>query len=155
MEVTQASKNDLNEISRLFESAKKQMEQSKIYQWTSIYPNKKIIEIDIEKHRLFKLVNKNQIVTVATLDNESQGNFTIRRIATEPNHLSNGYASLLLGDIISKVKQKKGKHIYSSTNHTNVKMQNFFNKHGFEKISEYTEIEREHLGSFYKYLKKI
>lgn len=30
-----------------------------------------------------------------------------------------------------------------------------FFKHGFEKISEYTEIERENLGSFYKYLKQI
>lgn len=155
MKITQAKKNDLNEISQLFESAKKQMEQSNIYQWTQVYPNEKMIQLDIENHRLFKLINKNQIITVATLDCQDQKNFVIRRIATEPDHLSNGYASLLLGDIINKVKEKKGKHIYSSTNHTNVKIQHFFNKHGFEKISEYTEIEREHLGSFYKYLKKI
>ncbi|WP_207695347.1 hypothetical protein DOK67_0001825 [Enterococcus sp. DIV0212c] len=155
MKITLANPKDFREINHLFEAAKSQMIHADVHQWTTTYPNEQIVQNDISDHQLYKLADQDKIVAVATLDISGHDEFTLRRIATDPNYLSNGYASVLLNDIINRVKEKNGKHIYSSTNHSNLKMQHFFKKHGFEKISEYTEIEREHLGSFYKYLKKI
>ncbi|MGX7148057.1 GNAT family N-acetyltransferase [Enterococcus ureasiticus] len=155
MEITLAEPKDFNVINQLFEAAKRQMIQDNIHQWTKAYPNEQIVQNDIRDHLLVKLVDNDKIVAVATLNITREKEYIVRRIATDPNYLSNGYASILLNDIINRAKEKNGKHIYSSTNHSNLKMQHFFKKHGFEKISEYTEIEREHLGSFYKYLKKI
>ncbi|MTD41429.1 GNAT family N-acetyltransferase [Erwinia sp. CPCC 100877] len=155
MEIRLADSSDFKEINRLLEAAKRQMEQSRIYQWTQAYPNQEIIRTDISNLQLYKLVDHCSIVAVATLTTEAPDKHTLRRIATDPDCLANGYASILLNDIINRVKAKNGKHLYSSTNHTNLKMQHFFKKHGFEKVSEYKEIEREHLGSFYKYLKRI
>ncbi|OJG54592.1 hypothetical protein RV06_GL002551 [Enterococcus haemoperoxidus] len=150
-----ADSKDYKEINDLFEAAKSYMYQTSVYQWTSTYPNEQTIQHDIYDQHLYKLVDNCIIVAVATIEVMNQESYILRRIATNPNYLSKGYASNLLNDIINNIKEKNGKHIYSSTNHSNLKMQHFFKKHGFEKISEYTEIEREHLGSFYKYLKKI
>ncbi|WP_086312070.1 hypothetical protein A5821_003334 [Enterococcus sp. 7F3_DIV0205] len=155
MEITLAELKDFKEINDLFESAKKYMDQTNVHQWTKFYPNEHIVQHDIYERSLYKLVEEHHIVAVATVDKLDQNIYSLRRIATNPDYISNGYASSLLNDIINRVKEKNGKHIYSSTNHSNRSMQHFFKKHGFEKISEYTEIEREHLGSFYKYLKKI
>ncbi|ALS01464.1 hypothetical protein ATZ33_08820 [Enterococcus silesiacus] len=155
MKITLAEPKDLKEINQLFEAAKRQMIQADIHQWTTAYPNEQIVQKDINDHLLYQLVDGDTIVAVATLNKTRKAEYIVRRIATDPNYLSNGYASILLNDIINRAKEKNGKYIYSSTNHSNLKMQHFFKKHGFEKISEYTEIEREHLGSFYKYLKKI
>lgn len=155
MEITLALQKDLREIYHLFEAAKRQMDQTNVHQWTIHYPNKEIVEADIANQQLYKLVVNKKIVAVATLSFESQESYTLRRIATNPDYLSKGYASVLINDLINRIREKNGKHIYSSTNHSNEKMQHFFKKIGFEKISEYAESEREHLGSFYKYLKEI
>jgi N-acetylglutamate synthase-like GNAT family acetyltransferase len=155
MEIRVADPSNFNEINHLLEAAKRQMAQAHIYQWTADYPNQKIIQEDLASQQLYTLVDQNSIVAVATLTVEAPEDYTLRRIATDPNCLENGYASILLNDIMNRVKAKNGKHLYSSTNHSNLKMQHFFRKHGFEKVSEYQESEREHLGSFYKYLKKI
>lgn len=155
MEITLATKENLSEINDLFEAAKKQMSQTNVHQWTACYPNERIVETDIKQQQVYKLVTNQKIMAVATLSRESQENYTLRRIATDPDYLSSGYASILLKELINQIKEKNGKYIYSSTNHSNKKMRSFFNKVGFEKISEYTEQEREHLGSFYKYLKEI
>ncbi|MFK4566820.1 GNAT family N-acetyltransferase [Enterococcus sp. UD-01] len=155
MEIRLADPSDFNEIDHLLEAAKKQMAQAHIYQWTTDYPNQKIIQEDLAGQQLYTLIDQGSIVAVATLTTEAPADYTLRRIATDPAYLANGYASILLNDIINRVKAKNGKHLYSSTNHSNLKMQNFFRKHGFEKVSEYKESEREHLGSFYKYLKRI
>lgn len=155
MEIMLAESKDDKEINDLFEAAKKFMNQTNVYQWTPTYPTIQIVRQDIYAQHLYKLVADHTIVAVATVERKAQDSYVLRRIATNPNYLSNGYASNLLNDIINNIKEKNGKHIYSSTSHSNVKMQHFFKKHGFEKISEYIEIEREHLGSFYTYLKKI
>ncbi|MFD1902320.1 GNAT family N-acetyltransferase [Enterococcus termitis] len=155
MKITQAEPKDSKEINYLFEAAKRQMQRTHVEQWTKSYPNESIILSDITRRQLYKLSEDQKIVAVATLNEQGNGDFVLRRVATDPSYLSNGYASILLNDIINRIKERKGKYIYSSTNHSNLKMQRFFKKHGFEKISEYTETEREHLGSFYKYLKKI
>ncbi|WP_348922217.1 GNAT family N-acetyltransferase [Enterococcus rotai] len=155
MKIMLAEAIDYLEINDLYEAAKQYMHQTEVYQWTNDYPNEQIVQQDIAVQCLYKLVDDGQIVAVATVDILDQDTYILRRIATDPNYLSNGYASNLLNDIINSIKEKNGKHIYSSTNHSNLNMQHFFRKHGFEKISAYTEVEREHLGSFYKYLKKI
>lgn len=155
MKIQLAEPSDSKEINHLLEAAKAYMQQNGVQQWTKDYPNETIVQRDIQDLALYKVVECHQIIAVATLTRNQQNVYTLRRIATDPNHLSNGYASSLLNDIINKIKEKNGKHIYSSTHHSNIHMQRFFTKHGFEKVSEYTEKDREHLGSFYKYLKKI
>ncbi|MBO0468626.1 GNAT family N-acetyltransferase [Enterococcus plantarum] len=155
MKIMLAELKDSREINELFECAKKYMNQMDVHQWTKLYPNEDIVQQDIYNGSLYKLIEGHKLTAVATLDKLDQKAYRLRRIATNPNDLSKGYASSLLNDIINRIKEKNEKHIYSSTNHSNRNMHYFFKKHGFEKISEYTEAEREYLGSFYEYLKKI
>ena len=58
---------------------------------------------------LYKLLDKRIIVAMATLEVIRQKNYILRRIATNQNHLFNGYASKLLNAIISIIKEKNGK----------------------------------------------
>lgn len=142
-------------IYQLIEQEKATMLAAEVYQWTEFYPNQAIVTKDIALQQLVILVVGNEIITVATVSKLNQWDYKIERIATKHQHAAKGYATRLLNDIINQIKEKKGKHIYSSTNHTNQQMQNFFAKLGFEKISESLVAGRESLGSFYEYLKKI
>lgn len=150
-----ATTMDQQEIYQLLEQEKKTMAASGVYQWTETYPNQAIVERDIIKQRLFILVIANEIITVATVSKLAQRSYKIERVATKHQYAGKGYATQLVNDIIKQIKEKKGKYIYSSTNHTNQQMQSFFTKLGFKKVSESIVFGREQLGSFYEYLKKI
>lgn len=93
--------------------------------WTSTCLNEQIVQQDICDQHLYKLGDACNIVTRATIEGMNQENYRLRRIETNPNCLSIGYASNLLNDIIN-IKEKNGKNTYSSTNHSNLKMQYFF-----------------------------
>lgn len=155
LNVCRAGEEDLDFICFLFDLAKSNMLDSNIFQWTTEYPNQSIIEQDIKDRRLIKLCSERKILCVASIYQLTNNDFQLNRIVVNPENSNRGYATLLLNEICFEIKNKKGKRLFSSTNHTNKAMQMFFKKNHFIKVEDYVEQERQHLGLFYKYLKII
>jgi ribosomal protein S18 acetylase RimI-like enzyme len=70
MELQLAKTEDLEDIDKLFSNAIKAMIKNNILQWDAIYPDKNILENDILKNQMYKMVSGNAIVSVFVLNKE-------------------------------------------------------------------------------------
>uniref|UniRef100_UPI00403F24D3 GNAT family N-acetyltransferase n=1 Tax=Candidatus Enterococcus willemsii TaxID=1857215 RepID=UPI00403F24D3 len=147
---------DLAEIVVLFNQAKRHMVRQGIYQWTSEYPNEKLIKEDIHEKRLYKLVENDKIVNVVTLEiNQAEKLAWMKRFVTIPEKESTGLASVMLENIYRMMKERKLSFLYASTNHTNKNMRYFFEKHCFHFVASYVPENRSEFGEFLIYKKQM
>jgi N-acetylglutamate synthase-like GNAT family acetyltransferase len=149
-----ATNQDIVEIVELFQKAKRQMEREHILQWNQEYPNSNIITQDILEKKCYKLVEKKEIVSVASIFQE-KGVCWIKRFATNPAYTECGFASQLYQFLEKLGIDDQAEKIYSSTNNSNQKMQNFFLKQGFVRQSKYEEESRKSYGEFYIFCKRL
>jgi ribosomal protein S18 acetylase RimI-like enzyme len=70
MKIKPAKMEDLNIIDEIYKSATENMIKNNIFQWDEIYPNKNILENDILKNQMYKIILDNDIVSVFVLNKE-------------------------------------------------------------------------------------
>lgn len=70
MELKLAEVNDLDIINNIYKNAINNMINNNIFQWDEIYPNKYILEDDIKKKHLYKIILENNIISAFVLNKE-------------------------------------------------------------------------------------
>lgn len=70
LEFRLAVKNDLNIIYSMFRNAIDKMNESSIFQWDNIYPNKETLQNDIEKSQMYIGFINDKIVSAFVLNKE-------------------------------------------------------------------------------------
>jgi RimJ/RimL family protein N-acetyltransferase len=70
MEIQLAKIDDLNNIVRTFKNVIENMIKNNIFQWDEIYPNEDILENDIRKNQMYKIILDNNIISVFVLNKE-------------------------------------------------------------------------------------
>ena len=118
-----ADSSDLSRLVELFQSAKKQLDQQEIFQWTDFYPSKEVIEKDLKDQTLFVLKNKQDLIGAVTLNDHQDEEYqsihwkfnaekvlVIHRLMVDPKFQNQGYARQLMDFAEAFAK----KHHYSS-----------------------------------------
>jgi GNAT superfamily N-acetyltransferase len=70
MELQLAKIEDLNIIDKIFKKAIENMIRNNILQWDEVYPNENILENDITKNQMYKIIMGNNIISVFVLNKE-------------------------------------------------------------------------------------
>ncbi|MDR0828921.1 MAG: GNAT family N-acetyltransferase [Prevotellaceae bacterium] len=70
MELQLAKIEDLNIIEKIFKNVIQNLTDNNIFQWDEIYPNATILEIDILKNQLYKIIFENNIISAFVLNKE-------------------------------------------------------------------------------------
>lgn len=155
-EIVIATRDKLSEMMSLVEKAKIAMKNDGIYQWTSRYPNKEVILEDIMNRDMFLLIDNKKIMSMASFHYDLEKNsYLLKRLVSNADEVNQGQASILYNNLEKKARELEVSSIYSSTNHTNYKMINFFNKNNFILVNQYFEKNREEYGKFYLYRKNV
>jgi ribosomal protein S18 acetylase RimI-like enzyme len=108
MKIRIAKPKDLNLIHEIVINATRHMDEYGINQWDEIYPNKNILQNDIEKQELyvieigrkivgFIVLNEDQSPEYATLNWEHNGRaFIVHRLTINPDYQRQGLATRLM-----------------------------------------------------------
>ncbi|MDR2044427.1 MAG: GNAT family N-acetyltransferase [Clostridium sp.] len=70
MELRLVKIEDINVIDKIFKHSIENMIKNNIFQWDEIYPNKEILENDIRKNQMYKIILNSNIVSVFVLNKE-------------------------------------------------------------------------------------
>jgi GNAT superfamily N-acetyltransferase len=70
MKLQFAEIEDINIIDKIFKNAIENMIKNNVFQWDEIYPNKEILENDIIKNQMYKILFNNDIVSIFVLNKE-------------------------------------------------------------------------------------
>jgi predicted amidohydrolase/GNAT superfamily N-acetyltransferase len=115
--------SDLNQLFQIYVNGKTDLEKNGIYQWTSNYPTRSIIESDLKKDVLFVLKNSKEIIGAINISEEQEPEYetinwefdnskvlVIHRLVIDPKYQGKGYAIKLM-DYAEKFASKNN---YSS-----------------------------------------
>lgn len=157
-----ATQEDLNEIYEIFDSIKKEMAMDNNPQWgVSIeqypyldedfidYPNRQIIEEDINNKELYIYEEDNLIKGIITIckdngeykdivETSDKEAFIIHRLAIPKEYRKLGLAQKLISYAEDKAKEDKISIIKADTEVNNEKMNNLFIKLGFKVKGTFT-----------------
>lgn len=138
-----ATKEDKNEVLKIYNDAKKFIKEYNSPQWQSGYPNEQSFDNDLLNNSIYVNIKENKIVGVATILSyeptyeiieygkwlNDEPYKVIHRIATSIDSLGKGYASDFLSFINNELKSK---NIRIDTHELNKPMIKFLIKNGFE-----------------------
>ena len=143
-----AEKSDLEKILEIIEDAKNEMARENRDQWNTEYPDRSLIEEDLNlKHGY--VLSGNEIVSYASIffnhDDEYQNLKTgkwltldgeymsMHRLAVKEEYKGKGIASLVFANEIELGRKMGLKSFRGDTREDNKKMLHLFDKFGFEK----------------------
>lgn len=147
MEFRKSKKQDIEKIISVIKKAQDYLKEQGIDQWQNGYPNKEIIEKDIDDESSYILIDGEKVIgtTVLSFDGEetynsiyegewlTNGDYAvIHRIAVDRDLKRRGLGSKVLKEAEKECENKKVKSIKIDTHRKNKAMQGLLNKNGFK-----------------------
>jgi RimJ/RimL family protein N-acetyltransferase len=151
LEIIKITNEELDYVVNLYKDVIVKMEESNIFQWDEIYPDRSILKDDIIKEQMFGIKMNNEIVSVFVINNEfdkeylngnwqyNQNNYkVIHRICVKSNCQNAGIGTKTM---ITIEEYLKNNHVGSirldafSNNPISLRM---YNKLGYKKVGEAT-----------------
>lgn len=142
-----AEKEDINEIFSIFQNAVDNMNNNNIFQWDKIYPNKNIIETDIEKKQMYIGLLHNKIVSAYVLNCEYDKEYNngkwqypdskyivVHRLCVNPDYQNNGIGTLTMLHIENEMQKLKTETIRLDVFTLNPYAIKMYEKLGYNKV---------------------
>ena len=148
-----ATKEDIENVTKIMESIKEEMRNEGNPQWGSTdddYPSVAKLLDDIEKEKMIKYVEDNQIKGIVSLardtsreydgllENSLEDSFIIHRLAVPQEYRKQQIATKLIQYAEVHAKNNQVNVLKSSTEVSNEKMNKFLIRHGFVHKGIYT-----------------
>lgn len=142
-----AKYSDLNSIMKIIRLCADHMISNNILQWNNLYPNKEIIQKDIEHKEMLVYETKNEIIgcivisetkdkeyeSVKWLENNDSCIY-IHRLAVNPTFQNSGIGNKLMEHAENYARKKQLTSVRLDTFSKNIKNQKFYEKRGYEKL---------------------
>ena len=147
-----ATIEDLNQVEMIMRSIKEEMRQEGNPQWGSTdedYPSISKLLDDINNKKMIKYVENNIIKGIVSLardtareydgllDNSLEESYIIHRLAIPQEYRQQKIATKLIQYAEIEAKNNQIRLLKSSTEESNLKMNNFFIRHGFTHKGQY------------------
>lgn len=149
MDIFRPEKRDIPSILELLQACALDMNTRGIHQWDEFYPNREVVESDVENESIFMVKAGQEIAGVITFDqNQSEeyktiawrynepGILVIHRLAVRPKHQKQGIAQKLM-DYATECGVRENCHsIRLDTYSGNEQAVNFYKRRGFDLCGE-------------------
>ncbi|WP_294354093.1 GNAT family N-acetyltransferase [uncultured Clostridium sp.] len=142
-----AKKSDLDKIFEMYTDAIKEMEKNNIHQWDELYPDKEILEEDIEKQEMYLAFDDDKVVAAYVLNEVCDEEYldgewkfpdasfsVIHRLCVNPKYQRCGVGSKTVKYIEDKVKLKGIESIRLDTFTLNPYSLRMYDKLGYKKV---------------------
>ena len=145
MNLRLANMADLPQLKAVYKKIIEHMDKNKIQIWDEIYPCEFFAE-DIDKQRLYVLMEKDEIVSAFVLCDSNAGEnymkwesrqdkaLYIDRLAVNVNHLRKGIGSVTLNKAVVLAKDKGAKYLRLFVVDINEPAINLYIKNGFARV---------------------
>lgn len=167
----QAKLDDLPRIIDIIDSAKKTLKDRGVDQWQQGYPNKEILEQDIQEGISFVLMLNGRVVGVAALQQGYDKNYQdmdsgswsddsdvtysiIHRIAIEADHQGEHLSAALIQKLMTMSYYLGYRDVRIDTHPENLVMQHIITSNGFEEKGTITMDEDDGIRLAYQILLK-
>ena len=147
MIITNASKQDLEQLFSVVKSCAINLIEQGIFQWSENYPTKEILSSDIAFQQIWKIENETGIVGSIVLTEiedpeyehvkwltKNQKNLYIHRLAIHPNFQGRGYAQKLMDFAEKFAIENNYNSIRLDTFSKNKRNQKFYEKRNYIKL---------------------
>lgn len=151
MEIREATKNDIDDIERIYENIHDEEEKGLTTTgWIrNIYPTRKTAEDALERKDLFVMEDEGEIVAVAVINQKQVDEYryaawkhnakeneimVLHGLAVDPYHKSKGYVKSFIAFYEDYAKMHHCITLRMDTNVRNVKARNLYKKLGYEEI---------------------
>jgi ribosomal protein S18 acetylase RimI-like enzyme len=144
-----AKTEDLNIINDIYKNAIENMIKNSIFQWDEIYPNKNIIESDIVKKQLYKVIFENNIISAFVLNKEYDNEYSngiwnyngnnfivLHRLCLNTKYQNKGFGTKIMLHIENYLKSKNINSIRLDAFSENLIALKLYNKLGYKKVGE-------------------
>ena len=159
-----ATLKDQQEITEIYEDAKKLFSDLGYYQWKGEYPNYRNFLFDLNNNKILVLEINNHIASILTLVSEIDKNYleidgkwlndeeyvSIHRNATSHNFYHQGYATTLFTEAEKYVLEMGRNNIRIDTHEDNIYMQRMLEKLGYKKCGIIKLLGRDDLDNPYR-----
>lgn len=150
--------SQLNEILRITDACRVELEVKGIHQWTLDYPSRKAFEIDLVRNELYVLKHANQIVGCIVvslfMDEEYRSvqwltkntiNYYIHRLAVHPEFQGQGLAQHLMNFGENFAQENNALSVRLDTFSLNNRNQKFYKQRGYTKLEDiFFPLQSEH-----------
>jgi ribosomal protein S18 acetylase RimI-like enzyme len=149
MKLKLAKIDDLNIIDEIFKNAIENMVKNNIFQWDEIYPNRNILEDDILKKQMYKIIIDHNIVSVFVLNKECDKEYSngdweysgndfmvLHRLCVNNKYQNKGFGTKTMLSIENYLKNKSVKSIRLDAFSKNLIALKLYNKLEYKKAGE-------------------
>lgn len=154
MKLRQATMVDYEQIMAILKDGANQLAERGVNQWQGDYPSPDQIKGDIEKGHAYLAVSQDEqtvgAIAIVPSPDHAYDNLhgewlkntdkyvVIHRVAIHSNHAGHGYATKLLNEVITQVKENHSEidSIRIDTHEDNKAMQHLIDKMSFTKVGE-------------------
>jgi RimJ/RimL family protein N-acetyltransferase len=154
MYLRKAKAEEIDLVCDIIEDGKKQLADAGIDQWQNNYPNRAVIEGDIEDGRavIYNSDDHETLGVAAVIEapdhaydtmkgdwlSDTTKYVTVHRVAIFSHHQGKGYASQLFRDLFDYIDEHhpEAQSIRIDTHRDNLKMQHLIEKFGFKKVGQ-------------------
>lgn len=165
--IRKAQPEDLGALMEIIGQAVESLRERGVDQWQDGYPNEEVIREDIRKGISYvvctRVDGKEKIIATAAISFEPEETYAdiydgswraglpyavIHRIATAESCKGRGAAGALIAFVRESCRSRGVKWMRIDTHRDNLVMQNFLEKHGFEKCGSITLADGSHRFGF-------
>lgn len=147
MKIRFASINDIDQIIKLLEDCKYDLERKGINQWDDVYPSIDIFLKDIENHSLYMIEEEQKCIAIISFDEEQPLEYqklnwnsttgkvlTIHRLTVHPDKQKKGLGRLLMSFAEKYASENGYNSIRLDAYNGNTTALNFYTNLGYKKI---------------------
>ncbi|WP_429375524.1 GNAT family N-acetyltransferase [Paenibacillus sp. DS2015] len=149
MSIIRPEKTDIHTIFEIFQECRFDLDAQGIKQWDDIYPNKEVIEEDIQNQSIFILKHDEEIAGVVSYDemeieeyksvdwkHKDGRNIVIHRLSIRPKYQGQGIAKKLIQFVHGKSRQELYTSVRLDVYSDNQRAIDFYKKLGYELRGE-------------------
>ena len=142
-----AKHSDLNSIIKIIRLCANYMISDDIFQWNNTYPNKEIIQKDIEHNEMHVYETKSEIIGCIVISETKDQEYKsvkwlknndsciyIHRLAVNPVHQNSGIGNKLMDYAENYARKKQLTSVRLDTFSKNLKNQKFYERRGYVKL---------------------
>lgn len=157
-----AKPQDVEQIMDIINVIKKEMKKENNPQWNDSYPLENDFMNDIKQNALYIIEENNKIKAFASITEDLEDDYehvnnrtkerslVIHRLAVAQNDQKKGYAQKLFSFAMKKALQNNIFYIKADTEIHNIKMNNLFQKLGFQKMVELRWSDNDEIYNYYE-----
>ena len=144
-----AELEDLDTVNSMLQDVINNMIGNNIFQWDEIYPNRNILNDDIIKKQLYKIMLNNEIISIFVLNNEYENEYlngkweyngnnfmVLHRLFINIKYQDKGFGTKIMLYIENYLKNKDITSIRLDTFSKNAIALKLYNKLGYKKVGE-------------------